>query len=84
LNTFDTLTALERWVEEGVAPDKLIASHTLLPFPDNVMTKAPPPGAFSRPLCPWPQSALWTGKGSVLDAANFVCRGRDRDDDDDD
>jgi feruloyl esterase len=84
LNTFDTLTALERWVEDGVAPDKLIASHTLLPFPDNVMTKSPPPGDFSRPLCPWPQSARWTGKGSVLEAASFVCqsRGRDRDDDD--
>jgi len=85
LNTFDTLTALERWVEEGVAPDKLIASNTALPFPNNVMTKAPPPGDFSRPLCPWPQSARWTGKGSARDAANFVCkrRGPDRDDDDD-
>src|SRR6266849_2575728 len=85
LNTFDTLTALERWVEEGAAPDKLIASHTTLPFPNNVMTKTPPPGDFSRPLCPWPQSARWTGKGSARDAANFVCkrRGPDRDDDDD-
>jgi feruloyl esterase len=83
LNTFDTLTALERWVEEGIAPDKLIASQTTLPFPNNVMTKAPPPGDFSRPLCPWPQSARWTGKGSARDAANFVCARRDRDDDDD-
>ncbi len=31
LNTFDTLTALERWVEVGRAPDKLIASHTTSP-----------------------------------------------------
>jgi feruloyl esterase len=73
LNTFDTLTALEQWVEHGVAPDKLIASHTTLAFPDNVMRAAPPAGDFSRPLCPWPQVARWTGKGSPRDAANFVC-----------
>src|SRR5713101_6137453 len=39
-------------------------NHTTLPFPYNVMTKTPPPGDFSRPPCPWPQSARWTGKGS--------------------
>ena len=27
-NQFDHLTALEQWVEKGVAPDKLIASHS--------------------------------------------------------
>src|SRR3954468_690814 len=42
LTTFDTLTALERWVEHGKAPDKLIATHTDLGFPDNVMTASPP------------------------------------------
>jgi feruloyl esterase len=73
LNTFDTLTALEQWVEHGTAPDKLIASHTALGFPDNVMAAAPPPGDFSRPLCPWPQAARWTMTGSAKDAASFVC-----------
>ncbi len=80
LNTFDTLTALENWVERGIAPDKLVASHTSLGFPDNVMSASPPPGDFSRPLCPYPQVARWTGRGSKTDAASFVCelRGRDR------
>jgi len=73
LNTFDTLTALEQWVEHGTAPDKLIASHTALGFPDNVMAAAPPPGDFSRPLCPWPQAARWTMTGSAKDAGSFVC-----------
>ena len=27
-NQFDVLTALEQWVEKGIAPDKLIASHS--------------------------------------------------------
>ncbi|HLQ24125.1 MAG TPA: tannase/feruloyl esterase family alpha/beta hydrolase [Gemmatimonadales bacterium] len=81
LNTFDTLTAIERWVEEGRPPDKLVASHTALAFPDNVMSASPPPGDFSRPLCPWPQVPHWTGRGSKTDAANFVCApsARDRD-----
>jgi len=27
----------------------------------------------SRPLCPYPQQAVYKGKGSIDDAANFVC-----------
>jgi len=84
LNTFDTLTAIERWVEEGKAPKKLIASHTTLGFPDNVMSATPPPGDFSRPLCPWPKTAHWTGRGSKTDASSFVCARADRERDDDD
>ena len=71
LNTFDTLTALETWVERGVPPDELIATHTNLAFPVNV--ESMPAGDFSRPLCPYPEAARWTGKGSPTDAANFVC-----------
>jgi feruloyl esterase len=73
LNTFDTLTALERWVEDGIAPDKLVASHTTAAFPDNVMSKTPPPGDFSRPLCAYPKVAHYTGRGSKTDASSFVC-----------
>jgi len=57
-NTFDMLTALERWVEDGVAPDQIVASHT----------------NRTRPLCPYPQVAVYTGTGSTDDAANFACR----------
>jgi Tannase and feruloyl esterase len=28
---------------------------------------------LSRPLCPYPTTAKWTGSGSTDDAANFVC-----------
>ena len=28
---------------------------------------------MTRPLCPYPQIAKYTGKGSTDDAANFVC-----------
>jgi feruloyl esterase len=61
-NVFDALTALERWVEEGIAPDQIIASHMT---GDRV--------ARTRPLCPYPAVAQYTGSGSSNDAANFVC-----------
>ena len=59
---FDALTALERWVEEEVAPEQLIASKL-----DNGEV------VRTRPLCPYPQVARWSGTGSTDDAANFAC-----------
>jgi feruloyl esterase len=29
---------------------------------------------MTRPLCPYPQVAQYTGVGSTNDAANFVCK----------
>jgi feruloyl esterase len=29
---------------------------------------------MTRPLCPYPQFAVWSGKGSAADAANFACK----------
>ena len=60
---FDTLTALEQWVEHGTAPDKIVASHVAA---DGSVDR-------TRPLCPYPQQAQWKGTGSSDDAANFVC-----------
>ena len=56
---FDALTAIEDWVEKGIAPASMIA------------TKADSP--LSRPLCPYPQLPRYTGRGDVNDAANFTC-----------
>jgi feruloyl esterase len=56
----DMFTALERWVEEDIAPAQVNATDA--------------PGTFTRPLCPYPQNATYTGTGSTADAANFVCR----------
>ena len=61
-NQFDTLTALEQWVERGVAPEKMIASHSTGGKVDR-----------TRPLCLYPQVARWKGTGSTDDAANFMC-----------
>ena len=59
---FDMIGALELWVERGIAPTRIIASHAT----DGVMDR-------TRPLCPYPQVARWKGSGSTDDAANFAC-----------
>ena len=63
-NTFDMVTALERWVEAGIAPDRMTAS----------IARPAATGDRSRPLCPYPQVAVYNGSGSTDDAANFACR----------
>ena len=60
---FDALAALESWVEHGKAPAEIVATHlTNNGVPDR-----------TRPLCPYPQVAKWSGSGSTDDAANFSC-----------
>lgn len=61
-NTFDAITALENWVEKGIAPDKLIATKSTAGKVER-----------TRPLCPYPAVARYTGKGSIDDAASFAC-----------
>ena len=61
-NTFDMVSALEQWVEHGHAPDRIVASHSSTGLVDR-----------TRPLCPYPQVAVYLGTGSTDEAANFVC-----------
>jgi len=56
---FDSLTALETWVEKGTPPASMLA------------TKANSP--ISRPLCPYPQLPRYKGTGDTNDAANYSC-----------
>ncbi len=62
-SAFDALTVIEEWVEEGMAPDRIVVSRTR----DGAVDR-------TRPLCPYPQLAVYTGTGSTDDAENFVCR----------
>jgi feruloyl esterase len=62
-STFDMVSALDEWVVEGKAPEKIVAS--------KVVNGAP---VRTRPLCPYPQVATYKGSGSTDDAANFTCK----------
>ena len=61
-NTFDALAALDAWVERGVAPARIVASHATAGVVDR-----------TRPLCPYPQVAKYVGSGSIDAAENFQC-----------
>jgi feruloyl esterase len=56
------MATLERWRESGQAPDRIQATRV-------VNNRA----EMTRPLCPYPQIAKYTGVGSTNDAQNFVC-----------
>ncbi|HTR86458.1 MAG TPA: tannase/feruloyl esterase family alpha/beta hydrolase [Reyranella sp.] len=59
----DGLTALINWVENGTAPQSIVATKM-------VQGKV----VRSRPLCPYPQVARYSGSGSIDEAANFACK----------
>jgi feruloyl esterase len=59
---FDTLSAIVEWVEKGTAPDREVVPRT-------VAGKT----VFTRPLCPYPQAAVYKGTGDTNDAASFDC-----------
>jgi pimeloyl-ACP methyl ester carboxylesterase len=61
LDKFDLLGAVVDWVENGKAPDSVVA------------TGADFPGR-SRPLCAYPKHAQYKGQGDPEDAASFECR----------
>ena len=61
LDTFDALTAIVDWVEQGVAPESLAATGRAFP-------------GRSRPLCAHPLHAHFKGQGNPEDAASFECR----------
>ncbi len=60
-NVVDYLTAMENWVENGVAPNELIASRFAA---DGTVDR-------TRPVYPYPLVARYDGSGSIDDDANF-------------
>jgi len=61
-NTFDAHDALEAWVERGVAPESIIATHLTNGVSDR-----------TRPLCPYPKVATYKGSGDINRTASFTC-----------
>ena len=62
---FDAVGALEQWVERGQAPEQMVASH----MTNGVVDR-------TRPLCPYPQVAMYKGTGSTDNAPNLICKMR--------
>jgi feruloyl esterase len=64
-SNFDVFTPLTQWVEQDIAPDRVIGTHT----PNSAGATS-----FTRPLCPFPQEAVYNGAGNTSDATNFSCK----------
>jgi feruloyl esterase len=62
----DIVSALEQWVEHGVAPAQLVATKYNKDDPKQGV-------AMQRPVCPYPQEAEYKGQGSTADAGSFAC-----------
>jgi len=58
----DPMTAMIDWVEKQKAPESMVASKVV----ENKVVR-------TRPLCPYPQVARYSGQGSIDEAANFRC-----------
>ena len=69
INSGDLFKALVNWVENGVAPDSIVAYNTVNPAAATV----------SRPVCKYPDKLLFNG-GSTSVAANFTCQPQPQDD----
>jgi feruloyl esterase len=59
----DWAAAIDGWVESGKAPSRIIAQKGT----GAAVTR-------TRPLCPYPQHAVYSGTGSTDQAENFVCK----------
>jgi feruloyl esterase len=64
----DELLALMAWVEDGRAPDELVATEWV----EQDISKGV---ARQRPLCAWPKQAKYVGEGDVDDAGSWKCEG---------
>lgn len=60
LDDFDALTALVHWVEEAQPPATLLAKGKAFP-------------GVERPICAYPKTARYDGKGPLNAAASFRC-----------
>jgi hypothetical protein len=59
------------WVENGNPPSQVIGSGNTA-IPAYVAGSAT---TLTRPLCPYPQTAVYLGSGSVTSANNWICGG---------
>lgn len=72
----DYLGALVAWVEQGRAPDAIVAGARGPGNPGGANSDVPAnwSATRTRPLCPWPRVARYSGRGDIERAESFVCR----------
>ena len=73
---FDVLTPLVQWVEQGTAPEAIVAQRARRGNAGGVNAEVPAGWApdRTRPLCPYPRVARYKGSGSLEVADSFTCQ----------
>jgi feruloyl esterase len=68
---FDAFSAIQNWVEKGIAPDSIIYSQR----EQATGTMGVGVGKVwrSRPACAYPKVSRFKGSGNINDADNFTC-----------
>jgi feruloyl esterase len=66
-DVFDKTAAIDQWVESGVKPQSIVASHMTAGVVDR-----------TRPLCAYPATARYVGSGSTDESRNFRCEASPR------
>jgi tannase/feruloyl esterase len=74
-DSFDMLTPMVNWIENGVAPEEIVATG-------NRFMSMPLAGPYagagnatrSRPLCPYPKTLRYSGSGDVAQASSYACQ----------
>jgi feruloyl esterase len=72
-DSFDQLKAIVDWVENGIAPDSMVATARSNNTALAAVTPAIPAGR-TRPLCAYPKTAVYSGSGDVNKAESFMCQ----------
>lgn len=75
---FDMLTPMVDWIENGNAPDEIVA--TGVNFFSTLGTLTGLPTTRSRPLCAYPKTLRYTG-GDMSQASSYACGMHDHDHD---
>ncbi|MDR3735674.1 MAG: tannase/feruloyl esterase family alpha/beta hydrolase [Acidobacteriaceae bacterium] len=63
---FNALDAVVKWVEQGIAPDRLIVTQAVSAGDDHKQIQ-------ERLLCPYPSVAQYRGDGDINDASSYRC-----------
>lgn len=63
----DAILAMMNWVENGTAPESLIATKFYNDIPAKGVER-------QRPICPYPQVAVYNGTGNVDKSESWACQ----------
>jgi feruloyl esterase len=63
----DIFAALRGWVEDSIVPEEIVATK----YTNDMPTQ---PIVMTRPICPYPEQAVWDHRGSANQAASWACR----------